>query len=295
MNENFVAAVTPPDNRARPAFWFLFHQFNLLVFLDAATGAARIPQVVNPASLDLRGFTVVRQQYFGYLQENERVHCFTAELVATSETAVDSLPDGMALLGLRSLFGRLAEEQLWLAGRAVQLVDWDRTHQFCGQCGARTHTAPNERVKKCPNCDHTSYPRLSPAIIVRVERQGKNGREILLARNRRARVPMYSVLAGFVEPGESLEMCVRREICEEVNLNVKNIRYFGSQPWPFPNSLMIAFTAEYESGDLQLEEAELMDAGWYTADDLPPYPPALSIAHQLITDFIREQNAGKRK
>ena len=293
MNENFVAAITPPDNQARPAFWFLFHKSNLLVLLDAQTGAARIPQVVNPASLKLAGFRVIRQQYFGYLQNDQRIHCFAAELLPKSEQAAQELlPDGLALMGLRSLFGRLDEEHLWLAGRAVQLVDWDRTHQFCGQCGARTLTAPNERVKKCPNCGHTSYPRLSPAIIVRVERQGKNGREILLARNQRAKVPMYSVLAGFVEPGETLEMCVRREISEEVGLKVKNITYFGSQPWPFPNSLMIAFTAEYESGKIVLEKSELMDAGWYTADDLPPYPPALSIAHQLIADFIRQQNGG---
>ena len=287
MNENFVAAITPPDNRARPALWFLFHKFDMLVFVDESTGAARLPCIVNPAALNLAGFTVIRQQYFGYVQNDERTHCFAAELIPA--TADPTLPPGMTLLDLRRLFGRLDEASIWLAGRAVQLVDWDRTHQFCGRCGTPTHNAPNERVKKCPNCQHTSYPRLSPAMIVRVMREGVNGREILLARNRRTKIPMYSVLAGFVEPGETLETCVRREVREEVGLAVKNIRYFGSQPWPFPNSLMIAFTADYESGDLRLEETELVDAGWYSADNLPPYPPALSIAHQLIADFIQQQ------
>lgn len=289
MNDNFVSAITPPDNRARPAFWFLFHKFDLLVFMDEATGAARLPLVVNPASLNLTGFTVERQQYFGYVPEDGRIHCFAAELKTPRQEGQPDLPPGMALLDLRRLFGRLDEAHLWLAGRAVQLVDWDRTHRFCGRCGAPTFTAANERMKVCPNCQHTSYPRLSPAVIMRIERDGVNGREILMARNQRAKIPMYSVLAGFVEPGETLESCVRREVMEEVGITIKDIRYFGSQPWPFPNSLMIAFTAEYESGEIKLEESELMDAGWYTADNLPPFPPALSIAHQLIAEFVRQQ------
>jgi NAD+ diphosphatase len=199
----------------------------------------------------------------------------------------------MALMGLRRLYGRLDESLIWLAGRAVQLVDWERTHQFCGRCGAPTHTAPNERVKLCPHCGHTSYPRLSPAMIVRVTREGRNGREILMARNKRAKIPMYSVLAGFVEPGETLETCVRREVREEVGVEVENIRYFGSQPWPFPNSLMIAFTADYAGGEIVLQESELVDAQWFTADNLPPYPPPMSIANRLIEDF-KQAESGRR-
>lgn len=282
MNDNFVPAITPPDNRAVPAYWFLFHKFDLLVFMDEQ-GQASLPQVVSPAALDLGAFRVVRQQYFGYLQSDSRQHCYAGELVYDDDES--ELPTGLALMHLRRLYGRFDESFLWLAGRAVQLVDWDRTHQFCGQCGSRTHTAPHERVKQCPNCSHTSYPRLSPAVIVQVTRQGKNGREILLARNKRYKIPMYSVLAGFVEPGETLETCVRREIREEVNIEVKNIRYFGSQPWPFPNSLMVAFTAEYAGGEIVLEEEEILDAQWFRANELPPYPPPMSIAHHLIEDF----------
>jgi NAD+ diphosphatase len=287
MNENFVSAIAPPDNRVEPAFWFLFHGFDLLVFLDDQ-GQAHLPYAVSLADLEMGAFRVVRQQYFGYLQNKTKQHCYTAELIA--EQKEPTLPVGVALLNLRRLYGRLDESHLWLAGRAVQLLDWDRTHQFCGRCGAPTQMAATERVKRCPSCDHTSYPRLSPAVIVQVTRQGENGREILLAKNKRYTTPMYSVLAGFVEPGETLETCVRREIKEEVNLDVKNIRYFGSQPWPFPNSLMVAFTAEYASGDILLEEEELVDAQWFGADELPLYPPPMSIAYHLIEDFRKAES-----
>jgi len=289
MNENFVPAITPPDNRVVSAIWFLFYKFDLLVFLDDQSQTS-LPHVVSPASLNLGGYRVTGQQYFGYLQNDTRVHCYAGELVAENDKP--TLPSGMDLMHLRRLYGRLDEPMLWLAGRAVQLVDWNRTHQFCGRCGSLTQTATHERVKQCVNCDHTSYPRLSPAVIVQVTRKVKNGREILLARGKRFKVPMYSVLAGFVEPGETLEGCVRREIREEVGVEVKNIRYFGSQPWPFPNSLMVAFTAEYVSGEIVLEEEELVDAQWFRADDLPLYPPPMSIAHHLIEDFKRSEGQG---
>jgi NAD+ diphosphatase len=289
MNENFVPAITPPDNQAVPALWFLFHKFDLLVYLDEQ-GQATVPHVASPAALNLGDYRVVNQQYFGYLKNDGRLHCYAGELVTEQDNP--ALTPGMALMHLRRLYGRLDEADLWLAGRAVQLVDWNRTHQFCGRCGTATFTSPHERMKQCPHCHHTSYPRLSPAVIVQVTREGKNGREILLARSKRYKLPMYSVLAGFVEPGETLETCVRREIREEVDLEVKNIHYFGSQPWPFPNSLMVAFTAEYASGEIVLEEEELVDAQWFRADELPPYPPPMSIAHRLIEDFRQAESKG---
>jgi NAD+ diphosphatase len=150
-----------------------------------------------------------------------------------------------------------------------------------------------ERAKQCSVCSHTTYPRLAPAIIVSVERQTDSGSELLLAHNRRHTEGMYSVLAGFVEPGESLEECVRREVCEEVGLEVQNIDYFGSQPWPFPNSLMIAFTAEYAGGEIVLEDEELAEAGWYRPDNLPRVPPPISIARQLIDAFVSRNSSSK--
>jgi NAD+ diphosphatase len=140
-----------------------------------------------------------------------------------------------------------------------------------------------QRAKQCPQCKLVNYPRLSPSIIVAVRR----GNELLLARSPRFPAGMYSVLAGFVEPGETLEQAVEREVQEEVGLTVKNICYFGSQPWPFPNSLMIGYRAEYAGGEIQIDRVEIEDAGWYTAEHLPAIPSRISIARQLIEAFIR--------
>jgi NAD+ diphosphatase len=195
--------------------------------------------------------------------------------------------------GLRQLFNRLPTNQLWLAGRAVQIIDWDRTHQFCSRCANPNEILAHERAKKCPNCGLTTYPRISPAIIVRVDRIIDGVPHLLLARNGRWRRGWYSVLAGFVEPGETLEDCVHREVFEEVGLRLKNVRYFGSQPWPFPNSLMVGFTAEYASGEIVLEEEEIEDAHWFTAETLPNLPSSMSIARRLVDAFVAEVRSEK--
>ena len=191
------------------------------------------------------------------------------------------LPPPFELRHLRELYGELPEDLFAIAARAIQIVGWDRTHQFCGHCATPTIQPPTERAKRCPKCELRQYPRLSPAVIMLVYR----GDEILLARAPRFRSGMYSVLAGFVEPGESLEETVAREVREEVGIEVKNIRYFGSQPWPFPNSLMVGFTAEYASGTLTPEPTEIEAAAWFTKDNLPPIPSKLSIARKLIDWF----------
>lgn len=196
-------------------------------------------------------------------------------------------PPGFEFHGLRALWGRLDEETWKLAGRAVQLVDWDRNHRFCGRCGSDTEAAETGAMRSCPQCGLQFFPRLSPAVIVRVE----HGDRILLARSPHLPPGMYSTLAGFVEPGESLEETVVREVREEVGIEVKNLRYFGSQPWPFPNSLMIGFVAEYDSGDLRLQPEEIEDAGWFPADNLPHIPPPLSIARALIDEFVAKRTS----
>lgn len=276
MNDSFIAQVTPPAALQGAAYWFVFNGAKLLVQQDG--NGASVPRLNSLSDL---GLTAVREQYLGYMETNPPTHVYSAELPNGAKA-----PDGWIFAGLRQLFGQLNDECFWLAGRAIQIMDWDRTHQFCGKCGQLTTTQAHERAKKCPQCGHTSYPRLNPAMIVCVTREGENGREILLARAHRFPPGRYSVLAGFVEPGETLEDCVRREVCEEVGVKVKNIRYFGSQPWPFPNALMVAFTADYESGDIVLEEEEIDDAGWYTAETMPEIPPSLSIASRLINDFL---------
>jgi NAD+ diphosphatase len=186
-----------------------------------------------------------------------------------------------------ALWGHVDDTMWTLAGRAVQLVEWDRTHRFCGRCGAATVPAPGERARRCPDCSLLAFPRLAPAIIVLIERD--DGRA-LLARGRTFPIPMYSCLAGFVEPGETLEEAVHREVHEEVGVEITDVRYWASQPWPFPHSLMLGFNARYVAGDLVLDENEIVDAQWYDADDLPSIPPGMSIARRLIDDWIARRH-----
>jgi len=191
-------------------------------------------------------------------------------------------PDGYALTDLRGWLGRVEPAVFYIAGRAQQVIDWHDTHRYCGRCGVETGDHPEDRAKICPECGLVNYPRLSPSIIVLVHR----GEELLLARNANWPANMYSTLAGFVEAGESIEQTVHREVEEEVGLKVQNLRYLGSQSWPFPNSLMLGFHAEYAGGDIVCQEGEIADARWFRADDLPNVPPGTAISRWLIDDFI---------
>ena len=199
-----------------------------------------------------------------------------------AEDVGDHHDDDGAFIDLYALFGRVPEVEWMLAGRAVQIVDWARTHKFCGRCGERTVVASNDRSMKCPSCGLPAYPRLAPAIITLVTR----GDEALLARGVNFRSPMYSALAGFVEAGETLEQAVAREVKEEVGIEIGNIRYVSSQPWPFPHSLMLGFEADYVSGDIVCDPVEIIDANWYTRNNLPNIPPGISIARKLIDRWV---------
>jgi NAD+ diphosphatase len=198
-------------------------------------------------------------------------------------------PSDGAAIDLRAFHARVPEHHWLAAGRAVQVVEWARTHRFCGRCGKPTELVPAERAMRCAACGLTAFPRISPAMITLVTR-GDVGpdQEALLARGVQFPRPMYSCLAGFVEPGESLEAAVIREVREEVGVAVANPRYFGSQPWPFPNSLMVGFRADWESGDIVCDPTEIVDAGWYRKDDLPTVPPGISIARKLIDAWLAE-------
>ena len=254
------------------ALWFVFHKDRLL--LKKNDKGCRIPYTEDLAQIKV---TPTRSQYLGKLDSRA---CYAAELPDLNQGL-----DGFDLKGLRETFGRLEEKLIWIAGRANQLVDWSRNHQFCGQCGHSTEDKSEERAKICPACGLVNYPRLSPAIIVAVVK----GDRLLLASNKRFKSGYYSVLAGFVEPGETLEECVAREIKEEVGISVKNVRYFGSQPWPFPNSLMVGFVADYAGGQINADQSEIVDAGWFTADNLPAIPPSITIARHLIDWFVESQ------
>lgn len=187
-------------------------------------------------------------------------------------------PAGMRYVGLRSLFFKVPDDLLALAARAFQVVDFDRTHRFCGRCGTPTRSRDTERAKECPSCGLTVYPRVSPAMMALVTR----GKELLLARANRFATGMFSALAGFVEPGETIEDCVRREVREEVGVEVSDITYFASQSWAFPHSLMIAYTATWAGGEIRIDDEEIAEARWFHVDDLPKLPMSVSIARRLI-------------
>ena len=232
-------------------------------------GADDAPAVPMLRELQRAGIDGVRH----YLGDLTGVSC-----VAVGLADPISLPDGFRLAGLRALFFRMPEPLLAIGARAFQVVEWDRTHRHCGRCGAPTREKENERAKECTVCGYVAYPRVSPAMMTLVTR----GRELLLARAHRFPPGRYSALAGFVEPGETIEDCVRREVKEEVGIDVDGIRYFASQSWSFPHSLMIAFTARYAGGELRPDGREIADVRWFAPDALPDMPPSLSIARRLI-------------
>lgn len=204
-------------------------------------------------------------------------NCYAADFHA--------LPDFVTgeLMPVRSLFGAAGEEAFFLAGRATQYMDWFRHHQFCGRCGTQNIMKSDEFAMACPSCKLIAYPRISPAVMVLIER----GNELLLARSPHFKPGVFSALAGFVEPGETLEQCAIREVREEVGVEITNLRYFKSQPWPFPNSLMLAFFADYAGGEIVPDPTEIEAADWFSKNDLPRLPDPVSIARHLIDASLR--------
>jgi NAD+ diphosphatase len=198
--------------------------------------------------------------------------CYAAELEQFPEILlVEATP-------LRAIFQLAGPEIFALAGRATQLLDWQKHHRFCGQCGTSTVKKAGELSMQCPSCGLLAYPRISPAVMVLV----RDGDKLLLARSPHFKPGVFSALAGFVEPGETLEECAAREVREEVGVEITNLRYFHSQPWPFPNSLMVAFFADYVGGTITPDLNEIEAADWFSPDALPVLPEPISISRRLI-------------
>lgn len=270
---NFLIGIEPPTDRSEKALWFAFRGRDILLRVKKNPGAS-VPKLPDFGEL---GLPVVREQYLGTL---EGVHCYSVELEEGAKA-----PEGMEFLDLRRAHAEMGEGCFALANKAVQVMEWDRTNQFCSRCGAKTLAIPGERGKKCPNCGELFYPRISPAVIVLI----RKGKEVLMARSPNFPPGMYGLIAGFVEPGESAEAAVAREVWEEVGLRVRNIAYFGTQAWPFPNSLMIGFTAEYDSGEIRPDGLEIEDAKWFSVEELPVLPGKISISRRLIDYFLDEE------
>ncbi|HLH46317.1 MAG TPA: NAD(+) diphosphatase [Acidimicrobiales bacterium] len=269
------AALNEPSPADGPARWYVVRDQELLT-----TGPATFPAGSGPAPPELlSGLLDGADTEPLFVGVDGGQPCWAQGVGGRPEA-----PDGARWESLMALGASLPADAWVGAGRAVQLVEWRRTTRFCGRCGAPTEVVAGERAVRCPACGLTSYPRLAPAVIVLVRR----GRQALLARNARFRGRMFSALAGFVEPGETLEETVRREVAEEVGLQLGALRYFASQPWPFPHSLMVGFFAEWAAGEVAVDGVEITEAHWFGPEALPEVPPPVSIARRLIDTWVAE-------
>lgn len=247
--------------------WFVFSGRRLLL-----TDKMEIPTDEHAL---IREFSFVRQLQLDFTNSSH----YTAEIISD-----DLLPDDAQLKDLKELYHLLPPNIITLAGKAYQLIEWDKSHQFCGECGSQTQISNIEHSRICinPSCKRIFYPRISPVVIVAVERN----QEILLARSPHFPAGIYSILAGFVELGETIEQAVHREVYEETAIKIQNLRYFSSQPWPFPNSLMLGFQADYKSGNVVCAPNEIEDAAFFHVNKLPKtFPGNVTISQRLINDF----------
>ena len=248
-----LRAYPPAQPVPGPALWLPFRKGELLVHTDSE-GA---PSLHHGTRSSVEALGLSTPLYLGTLGGTP---CLAAEADPDGD-----LPEGWAPVNLRGLFGKVSDAEYSLAGYASQVLYWRRTSVFCPECG------------------HVGYPHLSPATLILVH----DGPRLLLAQ-KPGWGTRWSILAGFVEPGESLEECVRREVKEEVGLDIDTLAYAGSQPWPFPHQLMVGFTARYAGGDLQAEAAELERAAWFTREALPDLPPPVSLSRQMIDAWARQ-------
>ncbi len=236
------------------------------------------PCLLPVDAVSRENWQIVRRHFLGFWRGRP---CYAVEIDELTEIDPMQYQSG----NLYQVLGRMEVPLFALAGRAQQILAWERDHRFCGRCGAEMYVDLGERAMRCDPCGTVNYPRIAPCIITLVTR----GDHMLLARNANFPRPMYSTLAGFIEAGESAEETLVREVKEEVGVDVDEIRYFGSQSWPFPNQLMLGYFARYAGGDIVCDPTEIADAGWYHYSDLPQVPPASSISGQLIRAFVDAQ------
>nr|WP_197414293.1 NAD(+) diphosphatase [Lacimicrobium alkaliphilum] len=255
----------------KPAYWLILSQNKLVRLENQSTFILARHSELEFVSQYLNNAVRVGQY--------QQTDCYMLDM---EQQAPDH--SNAELIGLRDALMSENDDAFNIIARAWQVAVFLRTHRYCGQCGSQMQRVDRELATHCHRCQHRCYPRISPCIIVAIKKQ----QQILLARGRHHKQGMYSTLAGFVESGESLEQAVHREVMEEVGIKIKNLRYFDSQPWPFPHSLMMGFLAEHDSGEINVDGEEILEADWYAADSLPVTPPEFSIAGRLIKAALRK-------
>lgn len=271
--DRYTPAYQPSVQDDQTEYWFVFHQDKLLTGLSDS-----VPVIPDRAVLACLGISSVSGHYLGDLDQHG---CYCLSLDEPVE-----LPEGYAFCNLRSLAGQIEEDVFMLAGRAYHILHWDKLSRYCGRCGSPTRMKDDERAKQCDNCGNIIYPRISPAIIIAIIKDD----QILLAHNKRFPGKMYSLIAGFMEPGEEFEDTAAREVCEEVGIKIKNLKYFASQSWPFPDSLMVGFTCEYAGGEIKADGHEIEHAAWFKRGHLPEIPSTISIAGRIIRWFDHQSS-----
>lgn len=263
-----------PDNTPPEAsdyeLHIVFQSGQLLSDMRSRSGC-----LIATEQVQRNGWTEIRRQFLGYWGDQP---CYVLEIDAVDQPDPLQYQKG----SLYHILGRVDEQLFALAGRASQLLDWERDHRYCGRCGQQMQVDTQERAMRCDPCRQINYPRIAPCVIVLVTR----GEELLLARNANFPQAMYSTLAGFIEAGETAEETLQREVREEVGVEVTNLCYFQSQSWPFPNQLMLGFFADYAGGEIVCQASEIADADWFHYSELPMVPPASSISGQLIQHYI---------
>ena len=265
-------------------YYFIFYQRELLLVNN------QVPPIKGLSEINIDEKDVKNCLYIGEYYSKD---CFAVELDESfgKEKYLES-NENFEFLDLYLVFD-IDEESYLIGGRAIQIIDWENNHQYCGRCGTKTVTSDVERAKVCPNCGFTSFTRICPAIITSIikkdyddlDAEGKPTNKVLMARHSYHKYPRYALIAGFLEAGETVEEAVQREVREEVGIEVEDIEYFGSQSWPFPNSLMIGCICKYKSGEIKVDENEIVKAKWFKKEEIPKPPSDISIFSRLIKNF----------
>ncbi len=270
--QSFTSLIIPSSLHTEKVLWFIFREDDILLQNDSI-----------PTSLDITDIPINPKHQL-FMGTYGATPCYVIQANAQAK----ELPQDFVFAPIRQAHEILGDEALFkLICRAKQLLHWNKISMFCGACGKKTHCSEHERAKICSTCNTSIFPHISPVMMALVWRAD----EILLARSAHFMPGIYSILAGFVEPGELLEETVHREVMEEVGITIKNLQYVSSQPWPFQSNLMLGFTAEYESGELLIDKKELEDAQWFSIKKLPPLPKPISLARQIIEQHLRLKSA----